>query len=62
MPDPLNPKLDNDSLYELISQQYPSLTPEQIRHLGNLAGYDLTVPESKPASPQAPSSGQRSTG
>ena len=41
MPDPLNPKLDNDGLYALILQQYPNLAPEEIYWLGQLAGYDL---------------------
>jgi len=50
MADPLNPKLDNDGMYELISRRYPSLTPEKIYQLGLLAGYDLTPPASKASS------------
>jgi len=45
VPDPLNPKLDNDGLYALIVQRYPSLTAEEIYWLGQLAGYDLTPPK-----------------
>jgi len=56
MPDPVNPKLDNDSLYELISKPSPSLTPEVIYWLGQLAGYDLTPPQSDGSANDASSS------
>jgi hypothetical protein len=56
VPDPLNPKLDNDGLYALILRQYPNLTPEDIFQLGQLAGYDLTPPKSEASTNQAPNS------
>ena len=50
MPDPLNPIGTREDLVRELLQRYPSLTPEELAALGDLAAYDLTITPQSEAS------------